>query len=75
MDHRTASSTQVTYQPTVAGSRRSLKVGTAISCRSPEAVLRRAERIYQGGSIFRAQVRVPVNAVMGLHRDWFPGWV
>ncbi len=51
-----ASTTQVIYQPYVAGPRGSLKAGTAMACRSQEEGLRRAERAFQGGSIVGALV-------------------
>ena len=51
-----ASSSQIIYQPYVAGSRGSLKAGTAITCRSAEDGLRRAERALENGSILGAQI-------------------
>ena len=55
-----ASSSQIIYQPYIAGSRGSLKAGVAITCRSAEDGLRRAERALEGGSILGAQiVRMP----------------
>ena len=51
-----ATTTQVIYQPYVAGARGSLKAGVAVACRSPEDGLRRAERAMAGGSILGAQV-------------------
>ena len=50
------SSSQVIYQPYIAGARGALKAGTAIACRSPEEGIRRAERALAGGSILGAQV-------------------
>ena len=55
-DQTMASTTQVIYQPYVAGPRGSLKAGTAVACRSADEALRRAERAFQGGSILGAQV-------------------
>jgi len=51
-----ASTTQIIYQPYVAGPRGALKAGTAMACRSPEDGLRRAERALESGSILGAQV-------------------
>lgn len=51
-----ASTTQIIYQPYVAGPRGSLKAGIAIACKSPDEGLRRAERAMQSGSILGAQV-------------------
>lgn len=51
-----ASTTAVICQPYVAGPRGCLKAGTAITCRSPEEALRRAEHAYQVGSIFGAKI-------------------
>ena len=50
------STTQVIYQPYIAGARGTLKAGVAISCRSPEEGIRRAERAMSMGSILGAQV-------------------
>lgn len=50
------STTQIIYQPYVAGPRGTLKPGAAIACRTPEDGLRRAERALSGGSILGAQV-------------------
>lgn len=51
-----ASTTHIIYQPYVAGPRGTLKPGPAISCRTAEEGLRRAERAMNGGSILGAQV-------------------
>ncbi len=51
-----ASTTQIIYQPYVAGPRGSLKPGIPIACKSPDEGLRRAERAMQSGSILGAQV-------------------
>ena len=51
-----ASTTQIIYQPYVAGPRGALKAGPALTCRSPEEGLRRAERALEGGSILGAQI-------------------
>ena len=51
-----ASTTQIVYQPYVAGPRGTLKAGPAIACRSTEEGLRRAERAVASGSILGAQV-------------------
>ena len=51
-----ASTTQVIYQPYVAGARGSLKAAPAMACRNAEEGLRRAERAFAGGSILGAQV-------------------
>ncbi len=48
--------TQIVYQPYVAGPRGSLKPGTAIACRTPEDGLRRAEKALANGSILGARV-------------------
>jgi hypothetical protein len=50
------STTQIIYQPYVAGPRGSLKAGLPIACKSPDEGLRRAERAMQSGSILGAQV-------------------
>ena len=50
------STTQIIYQPYVAGPRGSLKPGPAVACRTPEDGLRRAERALSNGSILGAQV-------------------
>ena len=50
------STTQIIYQPYVAGARGSLKAGVAIACRTPEEGIRRAERALAGGSILGAEV-------------------
>ena len=50
------SSSQIIYQPYVAGARGSLKPGAAIACRTPEEGIRRAERAMAGGSILGAQI-------------------
>lgn len=51
-----SSTTQIIYQPYVAGPRGTLKPGPAIACRTAEDGLRRAERAMAGGSILGAQV-------------------
>ncbi len=51
-----ASTTQIIYQPYVAGPRGSLKAGLPIVCKSPDEGLRRAERAMLSGSILGAQV-------------------
>ncbi len=51
-----ASTTQIIYQPYLAGPRGVLKPGPAIACRSAEEGLRRAERALASGSILGAQV-------------------
>jgi hypothetical protein len=51
-----ASTTQIIYQPYVAGPRGSLKAGLPIACKSADEGLRRAERALQSGSILGAQV-------------------
>lgn len=51
-----SSTTQIIYQPYVAGARGSLKAGVAVACRTPEEGLRRAERAMAGGSILGAEV-------------------
>ncbi len=51
-----ASTTQIIYQPYVAGPRGTLKAGQAMACRTAEDGLRRAERALTGGSILGAQV-------------------
>ncbi len=51
-----SSTTQIIYQPYIAGPRGTLKPGQAISCRTAEDGLRRAERAFTGGSILGAQV-------------------
>jgi hypothetical protein len=51
-----SSTTQIIYQPYVAGPRGTLKAGLAIACRTAEDGLRRAERALAGGSILGAQV-------------------
>jgi hypothetical protein len=51
-----ASTTQIIYQPYVAGPRGSLKAGIPIACKSPDEGMRRAERAMAGGSILGAQV-------------------
>ena len=50
------STTQVIYQPYVAGARGALKAGVPIACRSAAEGLRRAERALAGGSVLGAQV-------------------
>ena len=50
------STTQIIYQPYVAGARGSLKAGVAVACRTPEEGIRRAERALAGGSILGAEV-------------------
>ena len=50
------STTQILYQPYVAGARGSLKAGPAVACRSADEGMRRAERALAGGSIVGAQV-------------------
>ena len=51
-----ASTTQIIYQPYVAGPRGALKPGQAVACRSPEEGLRRAERALANNSILGAQI-------------------
>ncbi len=51
-----AFTSQIVYQPYLAGSRGTLKAGAAIVCRSAEDGLRRAERALENGSIVGAQV-------------------
>ena len=51
-----ASTSQIIYQPYVAGARGTLKAGTAMACRSAEDGLRRAERALENGSILGAQI-------------------
>ncbi len=51
-----ASTSQIIYQPYVAGSRGTLKAGTAVACRSAEDGLRRAEKALENGSILGAQI-------------------
>lgn len=51
-----SSTTQIIYQPYVAGARGNLKAGIAIACRTPEEGIRRAERALAGGSILGAEV-------------------
>ena len=50
------SSSQIVYQPYIAGARGALKAGTPVSCRSSEAGIPRAERALAGGSILGAQI-------------------
>ncbi len=50
------STTQVIYQPFIAGARGALKAGIPIACRSADEGLRRAERAMAGGSVLGAQV-------------------
>ncbi len=50
------STTQVIYQPFVAGARGVLKAGIPIACRSADEGLRRAERAMAGGSVLGVQV-------------------
>ena len=50
------STTQIIYQPYVAGARGGLKTGVAVACRTPEEGIRRAERAMAGGSILGAEV-------------------
>lgn len=51
-----SSTSQIIYQPYIAGARGSLKAGVAVACRTPEEGIRRAERALAGGSILGAQV-------------------
>ncbi len=51
-----SSTTHIIYQPYITGPRGTLKPGQAISCRTAEDGLRRAERALAGGSIVGAQV-------------------
>ena len=51
-----ASTTQIIYQPYVAGARGALKPGPAMACRSEQEGVRRAERALRSGSILGAQV-------------------
>ncbi len=50
------STSQIIYQPYLAGSRGALKAGTAVACRSAEDGLRRAERALENGSILGARI-------------------
>ena len=50
------SSSQVIYQPYIAGARGALKAGVAVACRTPEEGNRRAERALAAGSILGAHV-------------------
>ena len=65
-----ACTTQIIYQPYVAGPRGSLKAGKAVACRTPEDGLRRAERALHSGSILGAQV---VRRVVAWTRPVAPG--
>ena len=47
---------QIIYQPYVNGARGALKAGVAVSCRTAEEGIRRAERALAGGSIVGARV-------------------
>lgn len=49
-------SSQIVYQPYVAGARGNLKAGVAVACRTPEEGIRRAERALASGSILGAEV-------------------
>lgn len=51
-----SSTTHIIYQPYTAGPRGTLKPGQAITCRTAEDGIRRAERAMAGGSIVGAQV-------------------
>ena len=51
-----ASTTQIIYQPYLAGTQGALRAGTPVACRSPGEGLRRAERALAVGSILGAQV-------------------
>ena len=51
-----AFTTQVIYQPYLAGARGALRAGTPVACRTSAEGLRRAERALAGGSILGAQV-------------------
>ena len=48
--------TQILYQPYIAGARGALKPGLPLACRSADEGMRRAERALAGGSILGAQV-------------------
>ena len=49
------STTQVIYQPFIAGARGTLKASVPAACRSDDEGLRRAERAMAGGSVLGAQ--------------------
>ena len=51
-----ASSSQIIHEPYVAGTRGSLNAGIAITCRSAENGLCRAQRALENGSILGAQI-------------------
>ncbi len=50
------STSQIIYQPYVAGARGGLKAGVAVACRTAEEGMRRAERALAGGSILGAEI-------------------
>ncbi len=47
---------QIVFQPYVPGARGNLKAGVALTCRTPEEGIRRAERAMAGGSIVGAEI-------------------
>ena len=51
-----AASERILFQPYTAGKRGALKPGQAVSCRTPEEGMRRAEKAIAGGQVVGAHV-------------------